>query len=100
MSEVVERIEEVCGLYFRSIVLKNTGDLGTKHAHNHDHATLVCSGRARFICDGVVQGDYDAGTALLITAGRLHQFQALEPNTRLACVHDVASAQAIKEKGL
>lgn len=96
----VERIEEVCGIYFRSVLLELVNTVIPQHQHDHDHATFVASGKARAWADGQWIGDYEAGSAVEIKAGSLHVFQALEPNTRLVCVHDIASAESIKEKGL
>lgn len=94
----VERIEEVCGIYFRSVFLESAGLVIPQHKHDHDHATFVGSGKARVWVDGVWFGDYEAGSAVPIKAGREHVFQALEANTRLACVHDVASAESVKKR--
>src|SRR5262245_8560958 len=88
----VESITECCGLYFRSIVLQCPGDLVPQHKHDHDHATLVASGQARCWSNGVYIGDYSAGEAVTIYAGVEHLFQALQPMTRLVCVHDIESA--------
>lgn len=95
----VEFIEEVCGLYFRSILL-NKGTLVPQHVHDHDHATYIGSGSARVWVNGQHMGDFPAGHAVPVKAGCFHQFEALEDGTRLACVHDVASADSVKAKGL
>jgi quercetin dioxygenase-like cupin family protein len=84
----VEFIEEVCGIYFRSILVEKEGMLVWQHVHDYDHATYIGSGAARLWVDGVWQADYQAGSAAGIKAGAKHVFQALKPNTRLACVHD------------
>lgn len=98
-EQPVERIEEACGLYFRSVLLERAGTVIPQHSHDHDHATFVATGRARVWVDGVWYGDFGAAAAVPIKAGRKHVFQALEPMTRLACVHDIASAEAVKAKG-
>lgn len=100
MSEIVEFVEEVCGLYFRSIVLPRAGMRIAQHQHDHDHATYIGAGSVRMYIDGTPAGDFYAGRAVPIIAGQHHAFEALEPGTRLTCVHDVASAQSIKKKGL
>jgi quercetin dioxygenase-like cupin family protein len=100
MSEIVEYIEEVNGLYFRSIVLPKKGMRVPQHAHDHSHATYVGQGKAALYVGEVLVGIYEAGRAVPVAAQRVHEFEALEDNTRLACVHDVASAMSIKEKGL
>lgn len=97
-NQPVERIEIICGIYFRSVVLRNVGDVIPQHEHDHDHATYIGSGRARVWVDGVWQADYEAGGAVEIKAGHKHVFQALEANTRMACVHDIESAESIKRK--
>lgn len=99
-DQPVERIEEACGIYFRSVLLK-TADIAIKqHSHDHPHATFVGSGRARGWSDGVWIGDKGPGEAFEILAGAEHMFQSLEPNTLLACVHDLSSAESVKAKGL
>lgn len=91
----VEFIEEVCGIYFRSIVI-NRGELVKQHTHDHDHATYCGAGSARVWVDGKWMQDVKAGHAVPILMGQEHCFQALEDGTRLACVHDVASATSIQ----
>lgn len=96
---IVESIDEVAGLYFRSIVISK-GTKVPQHVHDYDHATLVGSGKAALYVGGVLSGIFEAGRAVPITAGQVHEFEALEDNTRLTCVHDVESAMSIKNRGL
>ena len=96
LTHPVERIEEVAGLYFRSVLLPTAGMLIDQHIHDHDHATYVGNGKARAWSDGKLLGDFSAGSAVEIKAGLYHQFQALEDQTRLTCVHDIASAESVK----
>lgn len=99
-KQPVQHIVEAGGLYFRSILLEHAGTLIPQHEHDHDHVTLIGSGKARSWQDGVWVGDFGPGEVVEMKAGRSHAFQALEPNTHLTCVHDIASALSIKEKGL
>lgn len=102
MSEgTIEFIDEVCGIYFRSILLKNRGDEVTQHKHDYDHATFVGSGAVvAFVGEDKCLGEFWGGQAIPIKAGHEHRFVAIVHDTRLACVHSVESANAIKEKGL
>lgn len=100
MSEIVEFVEEVCGIYFRSILIPRKGARVPQHAHDHDHATYCGQGSAAMYVDGIYTRVVKAGEAAKVEAGKQHAFQALEDNTRLTCVHDVASALSIKKKGL
>lgn len=97
---IVEKIEEVCGIYFRSVLLKSAGTRIPQHVHDHDHATLVASGKAMGWADHVCLGEKEAGEAFEIKAGAEHVFMALEPNTRLVCVHNIESAESVKAKGI
>lgn len=99
-EQPVEFVDEVCGLYFRSILLTNAGMIVPQHVHDHDHATLVGSGCVRLWVNGSYAGDFEAGHAVAVLKGCEHVFLALEPNTRLTCVHDVSSADSLKEKGV
>lgn len=96
----VEFIDVVCDIYFRSIILEKKGDKVDQHVHDHDHATYIGSGSARAWKNSILMGDYKAGSALPVMAGCYHEFEALEDNTRLTCVHDVKSAKSIKDNGL
>lgn len=98
-DQPVERIDEVGGLYFRSICLANAGDAVPQHVHDHDHVTLVASGKARLWIEGAFVDDIEAFRPIVIEAGRQHVFQALVPETRLVCVHDVSSVESLKRKG-
>ena len=96
----VETVEEVCGLYFRSVLLLKAGVKIPQHIHTHSHANYCGAGSAEYWEDGTLLRTVKAGDAIEVKAGKYHEFIALEDNTRLTCVHDVASANAIKEKGL
>lgn len=96
----VEYIEEVMGLYFRSIVIPKAGMIADQHVHDHDHATYIGSGKIRAWGDGKFIGEFEAGRAVGVKAGVYHKFQALEDGTRLTCVHDIASAESVKAKGV
>ncbi len=96
----MEFVDEVAGLYFRSILIAQAGVRVPQHAHDHDHATYCGAGRALMYVDGKVTQIVEAGEAVAVNAGHEHAFEALLPNTRLTCVHDARSAEAVKLKGL
>src|SRR4029434_808754 len=98
--EVVECVDEIAGIYFRSVLLPNVGDIATQHIHDYDHATYLGNGSVSFWVGGKFQGYFRAGQVLEVKAGIEHKFQAMEKNTRLTCVHIGASAEAAREKEL
>lgn len=97
--DYVEFVDEVCGIYFRSILLQK-GEKARQHVHDHDHATYVGAGSVMMWANGGLEGEFMAGSAIPVLAGVRHEFEALENGTRLACVHTAASAESVKEKGV
>lgn len=95
---VVEFVDEVAGIYFRSVLIKKEGTRIEQHVHPYDHATYCGQGSALMIVEGEIQGVVMAGQAVEIKAGLKHEFESLEENTRLTCVHDARSAESAKEK--
>jgi|CXWL01.1.fsa_nt_gi quercetin dioxygenase-like cupin family protein len=95
----VETIAERDGWYYRTICLAQPGTVVPQHVHDHDHETRVESGAARGWQDGEWIGDKAAGQSFHIPAHRTHLFQAIAPDTRLTCVHNIESALSLKRKG-
>lgn len=95
----VEQIVEAGGFYFRTICLAEPGYVVPQHVHDHEHVTLVGSGKARGWKHGVWIGDRSAGEAFVIEADAPHLFQALDAQTRLTCIHNIESALSLKRKG-
>lgn len=92
-KQTVEYVDEVCGIYFRAILLEQAFDVVPQHTHDYDHVTLVASGSVRLWVEGEYKGDFDAFRAIEVKARKAHIFQALEPMTRLACVHNLNGAE-------
>lgn len=90
--EVIHDCTDWCGIYVRSIVLTKTGDKAGQHVHQFDHLTYCGSGAAQYWEGGIHIGDVKAGGAVRVSAGKNHEFVALEDNTRLACLHNMESA--------
>lgn len=84
-NQPVQSIQIKGGIYFRTILLQKW-NIVPQHTHNHDHATLVISGRIRLWIDDKLNGDFEAGEAIEIKGGFKHVFQALQDNTRLTCI--------------
>lgn len=99
-DQPVQHIVEAGGIYFRSILLKDAGTVVPQHVHDHDHVTFIGSGRVRGWKDGEWIGDRGPGEVFEIPAGSAHVFQAIAPDTLLACVHDMDSALSVKRKGV
>lgn len=102
-QQPVEKITQTKSGYYRSILLEKAGTCVPQHTHDYPHDTLVGSGRARgWVKTGgrwLWIGDKEAGDAFEIAEEKEHIFMALEPNTRLSCIHhlDGKPYQFLKE---
>lgn len=85
---VREYIEEAAGLRFFSINLQQRGCVIPLNAEGVS-AVVVGAGAVRLFVDGEARGDFSAGRAFEIEAGREHKFQALRKNTLLTCARNV-----------
>lgn len=76
------------GKYARRYELAKAGDTSHSHRHTFDHHTVLCS---RFMVheEGEVSAEYGPGTLLVIEAGKLHQFEALEDRAVYICTHQL-----------
>lgn len=92
-EQPVEYCNEVCGVFFRSILLPKAGMIAGYHSHDYAHASFIGSGSARLSFDGVPQGDHQAGESVEVPAFVCHTWEALENNTRIACVHNVGEKE-------
>lgn len=93
MEPMGERIDEVCGIYFRWWALEKKGQWVPQHAHAYDHATMIVSGAVSlWVHDGETWthvADYAAPAVIEIKARKVHAFFAQEDNTRICCVHNL-----------
>lgn len=98
-AHVVEFVDVVDGIMFRSVFLPFKGMTVPQHRHDVSHPTYCGAGKARLYVNGRMAADVEAGRAISIEAGKDHLFEALEDNTRLTCVFDAARAEELKGKG-
>ena len=96
----VEKVDEIAGVYMRSILLKQKGVSVPQHAHPYAHATLCASGSANVHMGMDFKGRMNAGDIMEVPKDISHTFTAQEDNTRLVCIHNTKSAEFIKAYGL
>lgn len=96
---IVEFVDEVEGIHFRSILIPRAGMLVPQHEHDVSHPTYCGQGSAAIYLGDRYWRDIKGGEAVPIKAGVIHSFRALEDNTRLTCVFDAKRALLLKEKG-
>lgn len=76
------------GLEIKELYFPEPGIFMGQHAHEWSHAHLVGSGEIRAWCEGVEIGDFCAGQAINIEAGKLHTLMSLKTDTRGFCIHN------------
>lgn len=84
------------GLEIKELYFAEPGIFMGQHAHAFSHAHLVGSGEVRVWVEGVELGDFKAGQAIQISAGKIHMLMSLKANTRGFCIHNVAGLDGIQ----
>lgn len=83
-------------VFIKQMVIPRAGTFVPQHSHNYDHTSMLAVGSVRAWVDGVLKGDFQAPTGILIEAGTKHTFMALEDNTVLYCIHNVSRTGLIE----
>lgn len=81
----------VSNLFSRQMHFETKGDIEFGHTHNHDHLTLLASGRLKVTVEGQ-DTEFTAPHMIFIKADKKHILEALEDNTVAYCIH------ALREK--
>lgn len=81
----------VSNLFSRQMHFESKGDTEFGHTHNHDHLTLLASGRLKVTVEGQ-DTEFTAPHMIFIKADKHHILEALEDNTVAYCIH------ALREK--
>lgn len=82
-KEWLETSGDIC---IRMVELSNVGDFIPQHSHDHGHTTLIASGAVRAWIDGIYVGDFNAPCLRYVEPNKDHTYQAIKPNTVMACI--------------
>lgn len=82
-QEWLETQGDIC---VRTVMLSKVGDFIPQHSHDHGHTTLIAHGAVRAWVDGIYWGDFSAPCMKYVEPNKHHTYQALEPNTVMACI--------------
>lgn len=86
----VTKIITADGVETWQIEVFDKGDIIPQHAHTYEHATLLARGSIRAWKEDQLLGDFTAPTHIIIAANTKHNFQTLEDNVLLYCVHNAS----------
>ena len=87
------------GIHTEAVRIFKAGAKTGYHAHAYDHTTVIVRGSVEAFADGEPLGRFGEMESLLIRAGALHQFTALEDDTTFVCVHNVSRTGDIDTVG-
>lgn len=84
------------GLEIKELYFAAPGIFMGQHEHAFSHAHLVGSGEVRVWVEDKELGDFKAGQAIHIAAGKKHLLMSLKADTRGFCIHNIDSIGEIK----
>lgn len=90
------KITVVANVVFVMWEFARKGQKGSGHKHAHDHVSQVVRGAVRCMVEGVAR-EFHAPHLIIVRAGKFHQFEALEDNTILNCVHALRKGDGIED---
>ena len=84
--EITVRLAYIDNVWVRQMHFKKAGDKNHPHFHTRDHASLLAKGSAKLTVNGKTDV-YHAPAMILVLKDYKHQFEALEDDTLIYCVH-------------
>ena len=99
MSELADsNISVVNDVFIKQIHFREAGWVTRSHVHTYDHQTLLAAGTVRMRVEGdpIVRVAV-APQILMVKAGLVHEFESLEPDTVLYCIHAIKGGDTIDE---
>lgn len=84
--DITVRLAYIDNVWVRQMHFKKVGDKNHPHFHTRDHASLLAKGSAKLTVNGVTT-TYTAPAMILVLKDYKHQFEALEDDTLIYCVH-------------
>src|SRR5690348_14037165 len=89
------------GMFIKQIRIPRKGTLIPQHVHKYDHSTLLARGSVllwKDPLDGTRRkcSLHRAPAILSIAAGVVHEFQSMEDETLLYCLHNLKGADGVE----
>lgn len=96
MSEPTYKIQIVDNVFVKMIRLNEIGDLECGHSHTFDHITLLSTGAVLMRANGQ-EVEHIAPKLIVTPKGIEHEFQAIQPNTTLCCIHAIRDGDDVDD---
>lgn len=78
------------GIAIKQMYIPERGIRVPQHSHTYDHTSMLARGKVALYANGVYGGVFRAPCGILIKAGVMHEFMALEDETIIYCIHNVS----------
>lgn len=85
-TEITVRLACIDNVWVRQMHFTKAGMRNVPHFHTRDHASLLAKGQAKLTINGK-ETVYTAPAMILVSKNYKHQFEALEDDTLIYCVH-------------
>jgi quercetin dioxygenase-like cupin family protein len=86
----------VDNVFVKMFHMFEVGDKIAGHAHTFDHITLLARGRVMMKANGV-EKEHVAPKLIVTPKGVAHEFEALDRNCTLCCVHAVRNGDTVED---
>lgn len=84
------------GVFIKEMRIPKTGTRVPQHSHEYDHTSFLAKGSIVAKADGVLIGQFQAPYPIYVRAGVKHEFQSLEDDTLVLCIHNVSRTGAVE----
>jgi len=96
VSEIIYDIKIVDNVFVKMIPLKEVGTLERGHSHTFDHITLLSTGAVLMRAKGQ-EVEHVAPKLIVTPKGIKHEFEAIQPNTTLYCIHAIRDGDGVDD---
>jgi quercetin dioxygenase-like cupin family protein len=84
------------GIFIKEMRIAKAGTLIPQHSHRYDHTSMVARGAVRVWQGEDELGEFKAPCGLFIKGGEKHLFLALEDETIVYCIHNLAHSGTVE----
>ena len=96
MSKPAYQMQIVDNVFVKMIRLNEVGDLECGHSHTFDHITMLSTGAVLMRANGQ-EVEHVAPKLIVTPKGIKHEFEAIQPNTTLCCIHAIRDGDDVDD---
>ena len=81
------KLSIVANTFIKQFTLEHKGDQWLGDKHTYDHQSLLAKGSVKCWIDDKEPSEFHAPAIIVVEAGLVHNFEALEDDTHMFCIH-------------